>query len=279
MSDEMTALQSEEDSHWWFASRTRALLGLLDRELVENNLRVLDVGCGAGNMILHLSRYGSVVGIDNNPAPLQIAHQRGYDARLAQAEDMPFEDESFDLVTTLDVIEHSDDDLRILRECHRVCANGGLVAITVPAFQWLWSHNDVINDHKRRYSRSQLRARLTQAGFDVRRMTYNNCFIFPVAAPLILARRRAEKEPELATPSTDQGAYQVEMEPTSPPVNAILRGVGRLEAAVLRATDLPFGTSIICIASKGTQATASEARPPQKASRRQPEHTRPSERE
>jgi SAM-dependent methyltransferase len=278
MSDKLTTPQSEEDSHWWFASRTRALLGLLDRELVENNLRVLDVGCGAGNMILHLSRYGSVMGIDNNPVPLEIAHQRGYDARLAQAEDMPFEDESFDLVTTLDVLEHCNDDLRILQECHRVCANGGLVAITVPAFDWLWSHNDVINDHKRRYSRSELRAKLTQAGFDIRRMTYNNCFIFPVAAPLILARRGAQREPRLATPSTDEGAYQVEMEPTSPPVNAILTGVGRLEASVLRATDLPFGTSIICIASKGTQATDSEARPPRRPSGGQAEVRRFSER-
>jgi SAM-dependent methyltransferase len=251
MSDQPTALQSEEDAHWWFASRTRALVGLLDRELVKNNLSVLDVGCGAGNMILHLSRYGAVVGIDNNPIPLEIAHRRGYDARRAQADDMPFEDESFDLVTTLDVIEHSDDDLRILRECHRVCANGGLLAITVPAFQWLWSQNDVVNDHKRRYSRSELRAKLAQAGFDIRRMTYNNCFIFPLAAMLILARRGAQREPELSTPSTKEGAYQVEMEPTSRPVNTILRGIGRLEAAVLRTVDLPFGTSIICIASKG----------------------------
>jgi hypothetical protein len=110
-------------------------------------------------------------------------------------------------------------------------------------------------------------------------MTYNNCFIFPVAAPLILARRRAEREPELTTPSTKQGAYQVEMEPASPPINAILDGVGRLEAAVLRVTDLPYGTSIICIASKGTGVADSEARPPQRALKRQLEHPRSSERE
>jgi SAM-dependent methyltransferase len=250
MSQELTPQQLEEDAHWWFASRTHALLGLLDRQVVGNGGRVLDVGCGAGNMIHHLSRYGSVVGIDNNPKPLEIAHQRGYDARLAQAEDMPFEDESFDLVTALDVIEHCEDDVRILRECHRVCAPGGLIAITVPAFQWLWSNNDSVNDHKRRYTRAELRAKLEETGFDVRRMTYNNFFVFPAAAPLILARRSAEREPQLATPSTDQEAYQVEMEPTSPPVNAVLSVVGRLEAAVLRITDLPLGTSIICIGAK-----------------------------
>jgi SAM-dependent methyltransferase len=252
MSQELTQQQLEEDAHWWFASRTRALLGLLDSQVIGNNGRVLDVGCGAGNMIHHLSRYGSVVGIDNNPKPLEIAHQRGYDARLAQAEDMPFEDESFDLVTTLDVIEHCEDDLQILRECHRVCAKDGLIAITVPAFQWLWSNNDLINDHKRRYTRAELRAKLGETGFDVRRITYNNFFVFPAAAPLILARRGAEREPQLAAPSTDQEAYQVEMEPTSPPVNALLSGVGRLEAAVLRITDLPLGTSIICLGAKRT---------------------------
>ena len=179
-----------------------------------------------------------------------MAHQRGYDARLADAEDIPFDDGSFDLVTALDVIEHCDDDVQILRECYRVCAPGGLIAITVPAFQWLWSNNDEINDHRRRYSGAELRARVTEAGFVIQRMTYNNFFVFPLAAPLILARRGSEREPELATPSTDEDAYQVEMEPASAPVNAILTAVGCVEAAVLRFASFPVGTSIVCIAGK-----------------------------
>jgi len=256
MAQELTAQQLEEDSHWWFASRTRALLTMLDRCVPGNTLNVLDVGCGAGNMIHHLSRYGKVVGIDNNSIPLKIAHERGYDARLAAAEDMPFEDDSFDLVTALDVIEHCKDDLQILRECRRVCTPGGLVAVTVPAFRWLWSNNDVINDHKRRYSGSELGAKMSEASFAVKRMTYNNFFIFPLAAPLILARRRTEQEPELATPSTDEDAYQVEMEPTSPPVNTLLTGVGWLEAAALRFASFPLGTSIICIAQKEPPAAS-----------------------
>lgn len=251
MSDKLTAQQREEDSHWWFASRTRALLGLLDKQVADSGLRVLDVGCGAGNMMHHLSRYGSVVGIDNNPLPLTIAHQRGYDARLCDARQLPFEDEEFDLVTALDVIEHCEDDFQILRECYRVTRGRGMLVVTAPAFQWLWSNNDVVNGHKRRYSRSELRDKVADAGFRAERLTYNNCFVFPVASALILARRRSETEPELSTPSTDQQAYQVEMEPASPPVNAILTGVGRLEAAVLRHVDLPFGTSLICVARKG----------------------------
>lgn len=257
MPRELTPQQLEEDSHWWFAGRTRALLGILDQWTPGRGLRVLDVGCGAGNMIHHLSRYGRVIGIDNNPIPLKIALQRGYDARLASAEDVPFHAESFDMVAALDLIEHCDDDVQILEECYRVCTPSGLIAVTVPAFQWLWSNNDAINKHKRRYSASELRVKLQGVGFAIKRLTYNNTFIFPMAAALILARRGTEREPRLSTPRTDQDAYQVEMEPASPAINTILTGVGRVEAAILRSANLPFGTSIICIARKETPVDTS----------------------
>ncbi len=242
--------QLDEDTHWWFASRTRALLGLLDKWVPGDNHRVLDAGCGAGNMIHHLARYGKVIGIDNNPIPLKIAQHRGHDVRLAPAEDMPFGADSFELVAALDLIEHCDDDLQILRECFRVCAPGGVIAVTVPAHQWLWNNNDVINNHKRRYSASELRQKLEQVGFAVKRLTFNNSFIFPMAAALILVRKGSEREPRLSTPRTDEDAYQVEMEPAHPLVNAVLTGVGRAEGAVLNSVNLPFGTSMICIARK-----------------------------
>ena len=248
---EVTPLQViEEDKHWWFASRTRALFNMMDGFIPDRDKRILDVGCGAGNMSHHLSRYGSVIGIENNPKPIEIAHERGYDVRLGQAEDMPFEDTSFDLITALDVIEHCEDDMAILSECHRVCVPGGLIVITVPAFQWLWSHNDEINHHYRRYSGEELRSRLAEVGFQVRRLAYNNFFVFPMAAALIRLRQSSGEAPELAAPDTDDEAYQVEMEPASPPVNTVLTAVGWVEAALLRWVNLPVGTSIICIAER-----------------------------
>jgi hypothetical protein len=81
------------------------------------------------------------------------------------------------------------------------------------------------------------------------RISYNNFFIFPLAALLILLRR-GRAEPELASPHFDDEAYQVEMEPASPPVNAVLTLVGKLEVALLRRFALPFGTSIIAVAEK-----------------------------
>jgi SAM-dependent methyltransferase len=248
---ETQPIKIEEDKHWWFAGRTWSLLNMLDRVIEpDTHKRVLDIGCGAGNMFHHLARYGSVVGVDNNPKPLLVARDRGYDVREGVAEDLPFEDGSFDLVSLLDTVEHCDDDMAVLRECYRVCAPGGHLLVTVPAFMWLWSHNDVLNDHKRRYTAKELREKLVRLGFRIRRMTYNNFLVFPMAAALILLRRGAEAEPELASPHFDDESYQVEMEPAPPLLNAVLSGVTWTEAQILRWVSLPVGTSIICIAQR-----------------------------
>lgn len=244
-------IEIEEDKHWWFAGRTWSLLNMLDRVVQpDGTRRVLDVGCGAGNMFHHLARYGPVTGVDSNPRPLLVARQRGYDVQDGRAEDLPFDDGTFDLVALLDTVEHCEDDIAVLRECHRVCSEGGTLVVTVPAFMWLWSHNDVLNDHKRRYTTAELREKLERVGFSPRRASYNNFLVFPLAAPLVLMRRGAGQEPELASPHFDDESYQVEMEPAPPLLNTILSGVTWTEAQVLRWLNLPVGTSIIYIAQK-----------------------------
>lgn len=247
----------EEDKHWWFASRTRAILAYLDRHLrPARGLRILDVGCGAGNMAHHLRHYGTVIGVDNNPKPLEIAAERGLDVRTGTADALPFGDGEFDLIALLDTIEHVPGEAKVLEECRRVLAGpaagkgeGGRLLITVPAFMFLWSHNDVINMHQRRYTAGELRTKLESHGFRVLAISYNNFFVFPLAALLILLRR-GRAEPELASPHFDQKAYQVEMEPAPPLMNAFLTVVGKVEVALLRRVSLPFGTSIIAIAEK-----------------------------
>jgi SAM-dependent methyltransferase len=241
-----------EDYHWWFAGRTRALKAVMDRWLPRRpGLRLLDVGCGAGNMIHHLSRYGQVKGIEIDPRPVNMARRRGYDVDQFDAtQPMPFAKHSFDAVTALDVIEHNRDDLAILADSYRVLKPGGHIVITVPALMWLWSHNDEINAHVRRYTAVELRQKLAQTGFTVRRVTYNNFFVFPLAAGLILLRRRAQAEPKLASHHLNQEEYQVEMEPASPLVNTILTWVGKVEAALISRIDLPIGTSLIAIGQK-----------------------------
>ena len=247
-----------EDRHWWFATRTRAILAYLDRYVGPGKaLRVLDVGCGAANMTHHLRHYGQVIGVDTNPKPLEIARERGLDARLGAADALPFGPGQFDLVTLLDTVEHVPAEDRVLDECRRVLAEpegfagkcGGRLLVTVPAFMFLWSRNDVLNMHQRRYTALELRGKLEKHGFKVLRISYNNFFVFPLAAALIFLRR-GRAEPKLASPHFDEDAYQVEMESTAPLLNAILTAVGKLEVALLRRVNLPVGTSVIAIAEK-----------------------------
>ena len=242
-----------EDDHWWFASRTRALNAVIEPLLPKTpDFRLLDVGCGAGNMIHHLSKYGQVKGLEIDERPVKVARtERGYDVDLFDVtSQMPFEDNSFDAVTALDVIEHNEDDMAILADSYRILKPGGHMIITVPAFMWLWSHNDDINAHIRRYTAKELKQKLTQTGYEVSRVTYNNFFVFPLAVALILLRRSSESEPELASHHLDEEEYQVEMEPASPAVNTILTGVGKVEAGLIRHMNLPFGTSLIAVGQK-----------------------------
>ncbi len=202
-------------------------------------------------MIHHLSRYGRVRGIDVDPRPVAMAQARGYDVQQGDpSRGTPFPDRSFDLVTALDVIEHVDDDEAILCEAHRLLRPSGILAITTPAFQWLWSHNDELNAHKRRYSARELRERVERAGFRIKRLSFGFFLVFPLGALMILLRNRLGKKPHLSSHHFEQDEYQVEMEPVAPWLNTILRGVGRVEAAIVSRMNLPFGTSLMCVAEK-----------------------------
>jgi SAM-dependent methyltransferase len=243
----------EEDRHGWFAGRTRAILKYLDAELGPQTpvqaRRVLDLGGGAGNMAHHLAHYGQVIDLDPNPRPLAVAAQRGLEVCQAGGDALPFAGELFDLVALLDTLEHIRNELGVLRECARVLKPGGKLIVTVPAYMWLWSYNDEINDHQRRYTAPELRQKLALCGLRVKRLSYTNFFLFPLVAGMRLLR---PTNPGLESPhlTKDQEVYQVEMEPIAEPLNAILHGVGWLEAELLAATDLPFGVSVLCVAEK-----------------------------
>ena len=243
----------EEDKHAWFAGRTRAILKYLDAEVgppVPGKVRkILDIGSGAGNMAHHLAQYGQVFGLDYNPRPLPVAQQRGLPVMQGSGNELPFCDNTFDLVALLDTVEHIPDELGVLYECTRVIKPRGKLIVTVPAFMWLWSYNDEINAHQRRYTAPELQQKLELCGLRVKRISYNNFFLFPAIAGIRVLR---PYNPGLKSPHLDQepDVYQVDMEPIPEPANTVLHGVGWLEAEILARGHLPFGTSVIAIAEK-----------------------------
>jgi SAM-dependent methyltransferase len=234
-----------EDVHWWFVARRRIFLSVLDRYLKDGSAaprRILDVGCGTGTMLTYLARYGEAEGIDVDADAIQYCRERGL-TRVSQAgaDRLPFADDTFGLVTALDVIEHIDDDRAALQEVRRVLHPGGSFLVAVPAYRFLWGRQDDINLHKRRYLARELRERLRTAGFEVVRLSYINAVLFPAIAALRLVRHVLPK------PENVQSDFTV---PAPRPLNFLLGHVFAAERFVVKQFDIPFGVSIMALAQK-----------------------------
>jgi SAM-dependent methyltransferase len=235
----MTAMLELDDRHWWYRGRRRIIRAELDRLPLAPGARVLDAGCGSGRTLEDLGRYGEVHGIELDPGAAEVARGRGCgEVRIGRLEELPWEDGYFDLITCLDVIEHTPDDRATLRELRRVSRPGGFLLVTVPAYQGLWSMHDVANHHYRRYSRSRLRAAANDAGWRVRRMTSFNGLLLAPAAAVRLAERRRLREPN--------GDYKPELTLGPEWLNAVLEQPLHLEARWLaRGRTMPAGLSLL----------------------------------
>ena len=231
-----------EQSHWWHIGRRKILAGFVEeicRRITDRRPRILDVGCGTGANLLMLSKFGDAEGVDVSEDALEFCRERGLDkVRLGAAEQLPYEDNTFDLVTAFDVVEHLDDDLAGLREMQRVLRPGGRVLLFVPTFMFLWGLQDDVSNHRRRYRLPQLRRVLEQAGFEIERTTYANITFF---APILLIRK-------LMRLTGTQAASENNINVSA--LNGILGRVFGAEGTVLRYINLPFGVSGLCVARK-----------------------------
>ena len=238
----LTDFAAVERVHWWFTARRDILLSVTSRYLPQG-AAILDVGCGTGFFLESLRDQYQVHGVDPSPVALRVCRERGLDCVTeGSAYDLSgVGDRRFDATYLLDVIEHLDDDARALREAMRVIRPGGLVVVTVPAFMFLWSDHDVVNEHRRRYRRPQLDALLRGVGLSIERITYFNAYLFGLAsvdrmANRVLGRRVAG---ELAVPH--------------PLVNRLMGSAFRSERG--RVADpgrrpFPFGLSLLAVGRK-----------------------------
>jgi SAM-dependent methyltransferase len=240
-----------EANHWWFAARREIVLGLIEQCLAGRNgntraLRLLDIGCGAGGLLTHLRRFGTVAGVDAAPEAVAYARAKG-DADVRQGalpDRIPFGPDEFDVITLLDVLEHIQDDTASLRTIYRLLGPEGFLVMTVPAYPFLWSQHDILNEHKRRYRRPELHVKLERAGFRLLKLSYYNTLLFPpIAAVRLLGRLRRNQS------TADQGRV-------GKTLNGMLRNVFAAEKHMLLQGSLPFGLSLIAIAQKPAAAVA-----------------------
>ncbi len=234
-----TAVHIEEDRrHWYFQGRLAVLLACLRRVLPPRRVRILEMGCGTGNVLAALGEFGETVGMEVSPEMIAAAHAAGLDVRRgALPDDLVVPPGWADVVLLLDVIEHVDDDLAALDAARRALAPGGTLVITVPAYRWLWSGHDVALGHRRRYTAGRLRALVERAGFHVAHLSYFNTLLFP-AILCVRAWKRWSRDPrhDLRRPARL--------------VNRLLASAFALERFVVPRAFLPFGASLLLVARR-----------------------------
>ncbi len=256
-------LFAAEDQHFWFRTRNRVIATMVKQLTATLNpgYRLLEVGCGDGNVLRVLERVcrgGIVVGMDLFAEGLRYARRRTTCA-LVQGDihSNPF-GAQFDVIGLFDVLEHLPDDITVLRELNTMLLPGGALLLTVPAHQSLWSYFDEASHHCRRYEQAELRGKLENAGYRVEYITYYMLSIFPL---VWLGRRLAAlgkgRNGDQAHASQARNMAIAEFR-IWPILNELLNWVlSRESRLVARRRRLPVGTSLLAVARK--KISSSEA--------------------
>ncbi len=234
-----------EDTHWWFRVRRSLIDDLLDRFLsgtATSSTQILDFGCSAGGLVYHLQQRGfKAQGADISQEAIDLGRQKyGLNLVAMKGNHLDFADNTFDCVVTLDVLEHLEDERWAIAEIGRVLKKDGICIIFVPAFQFLWSTQDEVNQHYRRYSMRTLRSAVDGARtFTVLKKSYFNFFLFPfVALVKLIARWSKTKN------------YKSDFELNNTFLNSIFFLIFNFERKLLRYMNFPFGVSALLVLKK-----------------------------
>jgi ubiquinone/menaquinone biosynthesis C-methylase UbiE len=235
-----------EDDYWWFKSKRYLLVRTL-RDLANyfgQEIRLLDSGCGTGANLREISKFFPSVGVEKYFDGLLLCKNRSLNNVLnGQLERLPFKDESFDVVLAMDVLEHVDDDIEVLKELFRVSKKNGILITHVPAFMFLWSDHDIAVSHKRRYITEKFVKQLEKSNFKVKYINYRLCLFFILGILrkyLIKIKKIIKKDREIKSSRPKVGRI----------INYILYIIVKWEDRLLNYIHPPVGLSIFCIAQK-----------------------------
>lgn len=242
---ELTSLA--ERSHFWFRGFRWFVKPLVaDAVAGRTSVRLLDCGCGTGTNLAMLDGFGETYGFDLTWRGLQFAHGQGR-RRMAQASigDIPFATGSFDVVTSFDVFQTLPDAVEhaAAREMARVLKPGGAAVFNFAALEVLRGQHSVFAEEVRRYTPAGVRRLLEGAGFEVERLTFAYASLFPIMLPTRILGRWMGNNGE-----PNSGEWEIRVPPA--PMNAAFTLAVGAEALALRALNMPFGSSILCIARK-----------------------------
>jgi ubiquinone/menaquinone biosynthesis C-methylase UbiE len=242
--EETDIMRSVEDHYWWYQALRQHVAAAIEPAAPDFSL--LDAGCGTGGMLNVLRQEfpaADLTGVDQSSHALELTAARQTGAKLlcSSVQELPFLENSFDVVLSLDVLSSIGlDDSLAVDEARRVLRPGGRLILNVAALEFLKGAHDRAVNADRRYTRRQLRALLEGARFSVERLSYwNTTFILPIAFVRWLSRARSRAD----KPRSDFRALP-------PLLNSILKSIAALELNASRQVSLPFGTSLFAVARK-----------------------------
>jgi SAM-dependent methyltransferase len=181
-----------ERQHWWFVAREKLIINTIKSHVLlatnKANLKILNIGCSTGRSSEYLAKFGEVTSLEYDKECCDFTTKKtGLHIINGSITELPFEDNSFDLVCAFDVVEHVEDHKKALEEMKRVAVTNGILFITVPAFMSLWSHHDEVNYHFRRYKIKELNNLFSMKRDGVKMYsTYFNSLLF---LPILLFRK------------------------------------------------------------------------------------------
>lgn len=230
-----------EDRHWWYVGVRREVEMWLDRTRRSSDpLRILDAGCGTGGLLANVRTEAWKVGVEISTEGIRLARRRGIRLVRGSVSALPFADGSFDAVVSIDVLCHSGvEERQAVEEAARVLRPGGVLIVQVPAFESLRGGHDAAVWTKRRYRRGEVARLLSGAGLSLRRSSYRNALLFPLAAVLRLAGRRRQ---------TPRESARSDVRRVPRVVNGFLSGVLAVER--MFRGGFPFGLSVFGVAEK-----------------------------
>jgi SAM-dependent methyltransferase len=234
----------DDDVEWRARARRQAVMAMWRRySNRESNgrTRILDIGCGTGAGLEEFRAFGTVTGIDFSETAIHYCRRRHCtQTAVADASLLPFESSHFDLVSMIEVLEHVEDDTATLAETARVLVPGGLIVLTVPAYQWLWTVRDERLQHKRRYTRARIIDQVVAAGLTVLWDTYIDSFLLAPLALMVGYSRLSRQDRHMNVYSVRHRGL----------LNRFLLGVCTSERMLYARLPLPCGVSVLCVAQR-----------------------------
>lgn len=240
-------LFNAEKTNFWYRSRSRLIVNAARKYLNREHQKFIEIGCGSANVLSDLSQLKNLElsGAEIYLDALQLAKKRLPEIQFVQmdATNTPFHEE-FDGVGMFDVLEHIEEDELVIQNIHKTLKTDGYFLITVPQHQFLWSINDEVAYHKRRYTQKELTEKLQRNGFDV---VMKSSFVSTLFPFLLLSRVLKRFQPPPKDPY-DAVMQELEMNPL---LNKILEFGLRIDEFLIRlGMSLPFGGTLLMVAQK-----------------------------